>query len=390
MINKKTICFDKKYFIVFGVTITLALLYSMPKLLPLLNDLNIQTVAEKFDYTMRISQANTFPLLLKHILKPVDSSAGTMFMGVLPLFLCTVSIVILFSRLKKWIFVLAVFIWLSLGPNAIIDLHYIFWHLPIFKSIREISKYYALILVFLISLISGHFFIILKNNASSKKYHIISLVIIVLTYLNLCWANAGYFNVYKQKITDKFSLKNVTYVKAMNMHLADDSSILPLRLALFFKGYGIVGAKVWDPYLDFSSNIIPEYFVLTQYAFLSPSTKAIFIKNPGYKGEVWFLDDANIVKAYSNYQSKIEVQVVVNKPGGMFINQSYSHRWSVNEGEIFNRDNRLFIVLDRVGQYKIVLRYIPIYFYAGLFICFVSVFGSIFIFFKISKRKVSA
>ncbi|MFH1093720.1 MAG: hypothetical protein V1739_06170, partial [Candidatus Omnitrophota bacterium] len=290
----------KENLIVFFSCLSLALLFSAYKLLPVIELLTSDMRVSGLVYKSAIHQPNTLSLFLRHMLVPENLNVGTMYIGFAPLFLAILSMVVFFKNSKKWIFILLIFIILSFGPNAFIDLHYFLWHLPIFKSMREISKYYSLIIVFIISLLSGKFFSLFDYRKPLKVTTILSIFLLIFTFCDLLWANAGYFNIYNTKTSFSKPDNYSGNVKAINIHKGDEGITDPLRLALYLKGFGLVNAQ-YHKFVQFfkESYISPKYFIMPEYAFITPSTKLFVLYNPVYQGEAYFLDQKNKVESFS-------------------------------------------------------------------------------------------
>ena len=64
--------------------------------------------------------------------------------------------------------------------------------------------------------------------------------------------------------------------------------------------------------------------------------------------------------------NSITVQVNVQQPNILVINQNYHRDWHTNRGELFNKDGLLALRLQETGSYTIRLRYISRSFYTGL------------------------
>ncbi|MBU0633604.1 MAG: YfhO family protein, partial [Candidatus Omnitrophica bacterium] len=326
--------FKRRYIVVFFCAVILCGIYSAGRLLPLLDFLRANSTPSNFTYEETISQANTMSLLRKHLLDSLESGVGTAYVGYLPVILSLTACTVFFKKLSRWVMILTIFILLSFGPNAFFDIHHLLWNLPIFHSMREISKYYVVIIVFIISITSGNFFSILKITNQNKTGKIIAIGLIAFTYGNLLWANVGYFNAYNYKIRFWEPSEYIAQVKTVCMHQGDEGGALALRLALFLKGYGLVNAPFFNQYFDEQENTTPKYFAIPQYAFLMPSTKIYLFENPAYLGEAYFSHEKNKVNYYSMAPTQIKIKVDLSKPDRLVINQKFSKHWMSNSGKV--------------------------------------------------------
>ena len=84
------------------------------------------------------------------------------------------------------------------------------------------------------------------------------------------------------------------------------------------------------------------------------------------------------------------VQVKLQMPDVLVINQNYHQDWHTNRGSIFNKDGLIAVQLDETGSYEIRLRYIPRSFYAGLTISVLSLATLIFISWAYKTARLTA
>lgn len=365
--------FEKRYLVVFFSVLILSLLFSAYKLLPILEFIRIDPRSSGFDYMSSIEQANTMSLFLRRLLNSENLNVGTMYLGIMPVVLCLLSGIFMFKKLKKWIFVLVLFIVLSFGPNAYLDLHRILWPLPGFNSMREISKYYALIIVFLISLLSGRFFTLLKQSFLRKMAKAVSIVIILITFVNLLFSNIGYFNIFGADLNITEPKPYSAHVKAINIHKGNEGPAEPLRLALYLNGFGLFNAQYHHFVKYFKDQYVnPRYFIMPEYVFLSMSTKMFVLENPGYRGETFFLKKQNIAKEFSITSNSINLKVEVKEPDILVINQRYGKGWVSEFGKIENYNGLLAIKLENPGEYDMRLYFVPLSFYLGLLVSLLS------------------
>jgi len=393
-VNKKIIV-EKRYFIVFFVSLVFALLLSLGRLLPMLEVLNLGSQMQNY----LVESGNTFAQFKMSLFEAKNSREDTMYIGYFPVLLCIFAGVLWFKRLKNWLIILFLFILLSLGPNSFIDLHYFLWHLPIFNSMIEISKYYTLIIVFLVSLISGAFFWLVSKKLSKTAKIFLVIIPVLFTYGDLLWTNSSYFNSYTTELPMKILHKDFFQIKFINVLEDDQGTQTAVLPALYIKGIGSINSRPFNKkwflrrdsifkIMEKNNPITPKYFMLPQYAFLMPSTKLMTIPNLNYKGEAFFLFPENKVEWFSVKMNVIKLKVNVKKPDRLIINQNYSKYLKIAEGKIEDYDGRISILLDKLGSYMVEIHVMPLNFYVGCFISMMSL--SIFIWLLFKKRKKSA
>ncbi len=396
--NNKVIL-KKRYCIVFLISLILALLLSMHKLFPLLETMQINLGINGAMHKSTIFKTLTISEFWDRIFVPKNFDSDTMYVGYLPGLLCLFSGIICFKKMKQWLFMLLIFIILFLGANSFFDLHSILSYFPGFRSIIQPAKYYGLVVTFLISLISGGFFLFLTKR-SSKLIKFFFIILLILTYGDLLWANSGYFNFYTTEIIPKIQHGSFCQVKLVNINKDDVGTQAVIPAALYQKGIGNVNYLYVSKKRSLTGDgipmlikkeihVIPKYFLLPQYAFLAPRTGLFFVRNAYYKGEAFFLSEQNKVRALSITPNVIKIGVKAAKPDWLIINQNYSKWWKSPDGEVENRDGRLAIFINELGDGEVSVFFVPLDFYAGLAISFFTLILSVWLLLKKGSRGKS-
>ncbi len=137
---------------------------------------------------------------------------------------------------------------------------------------------------------------------------------------------------------------------------------LPLRSIAYLNLLRNVGTIDWYTAVPLAENAIPRYFV---------NAKNKYIPNPKYRGEAFFLNTKNEAKALLRPNS-IAVEIHVQEPDTLIINQNYHRDWHTNRGELFSKDGLIALRLHETGSYRVDMRYIPRAFYTGLAISILS------------------
>lgn len=302
----------KRCLIVFFSVVCLSLLLSAFKILPTLRLLSIDNRPSGFSYAQSELYSNSLKSLWERMFVQGKIFPGGFYIGYVVFFLFLSSSIVLFKRLKIWIVLFCIFIWLSFGENALIDLNYVLWHFPIFKSIKEIAQYYGVIALFALSIITGGFFWILRSFLKGKLNIAVSGSIVAAVFLNLLWANAPFFNVYNTVTSAHNPAPSLnSQVRQVSFWWGDEGGLPVLRYALYEKGYGMTNFHYTFNKLFAENPNIPRYYVLPQFAFLTPGSKVITLKNPLYKGEV-FLKKLRIVCVLCALLRSISLYVLVS------------------------------------------------------------------------------
>ncbi|MCK4994133.1 MAG: hypothetical protein KAS13_03705 [Candidatus Omnitrophica bacterium] len=368
---------NKRYLVVFFTVLISSLCLAAFKLFLIIEFLSVESGSSGHPYLQSIEKANTFVLLMKHLTSTRDS---TMYVGWLPLWLSFLSITILFKKMKNWLIILLMFCVFSLGSNSFIDLHYLLWRLPIFNAIDELEKYYALIIMFTISLLAGGFFTIINKSLSKVKGVVLSIGLIFFTFLNLLITNGPYFNEFRGDLALRNKDNGFCQAKMINYQEGDDSGMPALGLSLYLNDMGVINQR-YDRYFQKleNENISPKYFIMPGYVFLSPSTKLIVISNPDYKGEVYFTQKENKAELLSITQNHIKISVHLKSKDRLIINQNYLNWWKSKASSVENYNGLLSLSLDKLGDYEIKLYFFPLNFYVGLGISIISMMFFVFV-----------
>ncbi|MFH2136973.1 MAG: hypothetical protein ABII88_00505 [Candidatus Omnitrophota bacterium] len=376
----------KRHLIVFFASLFFALLISAGKLFPLLEVMNFNVGLNDFKEAAIVSQANTIPILMQRLFAPGNSGPAEMYIGYWPVGLCLITGIVAYKRLWSWFFVLFVFILLSFGNNAVFNLHKLVSHVPGFKAIIEVAKYYGLIIVFTISVISGAFFGLIKKPLLRTLKVLIIIIPLLFTYGDLLWANSGYFNYYTGQLPEIIDQGDFFQVRSVGVPQDDEGTQSAILPALYSKGIGLINAGYFskervekDKILKFfdEKKIIPKYFILPKYVFLMPSTDMFALPNKNYMGEAWFMSGYNTVTDFSIKTNSIRIKVNIKSADRLIINQNYSRWWKSAGYKVTDYNGKLSVFLDKPGESDVDLRFIPWNFYIGLVVSLGTVLCSV-------------
>lgn len=363
---------EKAYLVRFIFICVLAFLFSCVKALPILLSFGLNVRPHELGYAEAITASNTFSSLFQRMLIPNNSGPGTMYLGYLPIIVSAFSSIFYFREIKNFILCLFLAIWISFGPNAFFDVNRILWYFPVFHEIQEIPKYYSLIIVFFISILSGRFFSFIERLKNKKLAYILSFILVAALFVNLLWSNIGYFNsfdtglpLYGKKSNDNFK------VMAFNVH-PENESIAAGPLSYFLLQYNLGLLNPSNSIREKEIKAAPKYFLLPRYCFLSPYTSLLVLPNLFYKGEAFFLKKDSICKILKFSPNELVFEAMTNEPDILVINQNYDAGWKANFGKIIEYNGLLAINFDKAMTCRIRLAYFSTIFLIGLMISLAS------------------
>jgi uncharacterized membrane protein (UPF0136 family) len=303
---------------------------------------------------------------------------GLVTVGWLPVLL-SLCVFYLFRRKSfPWGINLFFFGWLILAHNAPVDLLKLLWNVPIFSALYRPYKYFSFQIAFTFAIVSGQFFWLLVKMRPRWLEHIVAIILIV----------AGVWFLYPkmakiQKETYTFDLPAEYQVKSDEFFNIQGKDIVrnrkePLNSLTYTNLIRNIGTIDWHTGIPIAENAVPRYFV---------DAKGERIPNPNYHGEAYFLDSGNMAQAYFQPNSII-VQVSLQKPDTLIINQNYHRDWRTDHGRLFDRNGLIALQLDEIGTYNITLHYISRSFYIGLAVSALSLSVIIFICWSYKTRRL--
>ena len=393
------------YILIFLIVVCLAFALCAPKILPameLLSKNKAHFIHHPFEnsynkisnYVVERGRALSLRRLFDSLLVKgayiVDGDDfSQMYLGYIPIALFFLSIFIFWRRIWRFLIVLAVFLVVASGSNSPIDLFKLLWHLnPLARFIWKLDDAFYIYIFFFVCIVSGMAFLLLdKIKKHRRLYAYAAFLLIFLSSYNMFVSN------------QRFLLH-----PDINFSKPQFGQIIPMSAPQqsFFQVKPYFPEKTKDDYFYIRQNIgitefhqdllvkigsyaIPKYFVNNgDYEYIANPEGKLTL-NPGYKGEVFFLEEEN--QAHMQYFSpdEIRVSVTVKKPGYLIINQNYHKSWRANLGCIIHYHGRLSVALKQTGEYVVILRYVPLGFYKGLIISLFAI-ACFWIIFKFSKK----
>ncbi len=361
--DNKTVIFDKRPLVILGVVFGLGFLLACVKIMPMLTSFGTQVRPSGLPYENYIVSPNTFEMLFRRLLLPVNAWPG-MFVGVLPVALCVLAALVCFKRMMAYVAGLVLAVWLSFGPNAFVDLHKVLWHLPFFHEMKEISKYYGLFIIFFISILSGGVLVSLDRFRDRVNVKAVGISILVFVFLSLAWFNIGYFNSFNTRLAapDAADGHEFFNMQMANGHPGDESITTPLSYFLYQRNIGLI-----NQYIEFKqlTSVSPRFVLLPRYALLMPYTSLLVLPNPGYRGEVYCLNSKSRVSLGAFSFNQLILDVETHGPDRLVLNQNYDRGWRASQGVVEAYGNLLSVRLDTPVNGKIRMAYLPLAFVMG-------------------------
>jgi hypothetical protein len=294
---------------------------------------------------------------------------GLVTIGWLPVLLSLISFYIFRKESFPFGVILFLFCWLILAFNAPVDLLKFLWKVPIFSAIYRPYKYFSFEIAFTFAIVSGQFFWLIAKIHPRLIGHIIAIILVI----------AGVWFLYPkmakiQKETYTLDLPPEYQVKSDEFFNIQGKDIVrnrrePLNSLTYTNLIRNIGTVDWHTGIPIAENATPRYFI---------GADGIRIPNPNYHGESYFLDSNNIAQAYF-IPNSIIIQVIIEKPDTLIINQNYHRDWRTNQGNLSDRNGLLALELNDIGTYNITLQYISRSFFIGLIVSFFSLLFLVFV-----------
>lgn len=367
-----------EYMSKFSIFIMLTLLIGAVKLLPL-----IQLISEagritcgRTSYDLSAYYCYNLETFFAALFKKNYITGGSMYLGFLPVVFCVFSGTIYWKKFAKYLFLLVLMTFICFGPNAPIDIFKALWHLPVFHYILKPSKYFAVFIVFLISIIGGKFFVWIEGLPIRRIIKsLLSFILLTYVVCNLFFVNIDFHEkLFKISRERPHRFDKFFHTEIMNLKNKWDAGYI--QGELLCRNAGLLN---WYGNVYLPESAVPKYFInLKPPIKRDLSAEYTFVANPLYRGELFFLDGKN--KAYFKYftpnRMVINVNIVEDVP--LIINQNYHKYWKVNSGKLKEYRGLLSVFSLPKGSYDIELKYKPFSFYLGLVITLMTILIALF------------
>ncbi len=299
------------------------------------------------------------------------------YLGYIPVSLFIFASLFYWKKQLKWTALFVIFTLLSFGTNTPLDLFRLLHKLPIFNAMYKPAKYFVPILTFIITLGSGRPFLILERFKKRKLLTLIFLPLLIITVLDLYWANRPRQDIYPEKVSQYkrqesfFQVKNLMPNDRLSLQglprIPTEHSwelTRPTQYELLLQNIGKVNAYTK---IHLGEYATPKYYIeWNRLESLDPKNYT-WHPNPDYKGEIYFLNHPQNKAEFQYFSpNKLIAKVSVHQPDTLIINQNYDKYWRSDLVKPSSHNGLLAINLDKRGEYLIKFNYVPISFYAGL------------------------
>lgn len=392
--NKKFI-FDFCYINNFFIIIFLVLLLAAVKILPVFELLkqNSRSVDSYNPFWGPL-----FPNIYKTFFVPqvyfpfVGLHWNYFYLGFTPVILAFAAFLIFWKKNARFFLLFIVFALLSFGAHTQLDLFKLLRFLPFFHSIEAPTRYFIPVVIFIIALSSGSFFLI-QEKIKRRFINLIFILILLFTFLDLLHINGTReesFPVFISKYPKHeafFPVRNFRPTVKISSLIPKSVFItrswewtLPSQYELVLRNIGKIN---WYGNIHLGEYAEPKYYIdWNEIESLEPKNY-VWHKNSDYRGEVYFLNYSDNRATFQYFSpNKMVVSVEVVEPDTLVVNQNYDKYWKADFGKPVNYNGLLAVNLIREGNYFIRFTYKPLSFYLGLAVSLVTFLFLIFFFKK--------
>ncbi len=276
--------------------------------------------------------------------------------------------IVLYPR-KTWRlgFLFMLFSTFTLAYNFPVDIFKPVWRLPFLNAISMPYKYFNFFSVFLIALLGGEAFTYLREKVvkAGLRQSLVAAILVASLAPPFMFSYGIYMNTFQFLQPRMQPQKDFFQVLETGMARA--------KSGMYFNFLQNIGTINWYGGIVLPENAVPAFFV--DYS----TGKAVLSKNSRYRGEAYFEQKSNKITDVNLKPNRISVNVVVNSPDALIINQNYDGNFRATAGKLFQKDGLLAVKLDAPGVYAVSLEYRPIWFYLGLVVSILSLLILIFL-----------
>jgi hypothetical protein len=333
----------------------------------------------KVDYSSLQNFSLNTKTLLKSLFEKSYYENSTIYVGYGTIFLSLVAFIFDFKRLRGIFFTLLVMLAILFGSNSIINVSAIIWKVPVFQSMAKLNKYYAFFLAFLLCLSAGCSFNLIQKTSNKKLFIFLAILILIFNTADIFINNISFHNnIFTRKpLAEGNPGSHFSQVLIKNNNTERDAGAY-LQYALLKTNQGLIN---WYGNIYLGESPIPKFFI-TIKSEKEPFPVKISV-NPNYKGELFFINRAENWAKFDRFTPNfIEISGRLSMPDILVINQNFSPCWRTDYGTLLSRKGLLAIKIDRGGEFKIKLTYLPKSFLLGLS---VSICSAVFFLFQIKK-----
>lgn len=301
------------------------------------------------------------------------------YLGVLPVACACLTFIMDWKKAWRGFVLLFLFFLLAFSGHTRFDIFQYLWQLPLFHSIEAPTRYFVSLVLFLIALYAGKVFSI-ADRIKNRFIVFVFAGVIVFTVVDLLRINTVREDTFSVPVP--FAGAQPAFFPVRNSAPGGAASPLipkkmfltrswewtrPTQYELMLQNIGKIN---WYGNIHLGEYAVPKYFIQEDLS-LRP--------NPGYRGEAYFLNDPkNTARLHYFSPNKIVVNVRIEEPDILIINQNYDKYWASDKGKPSDANGLLGLPLKE-GEYLVTFAYIPVSFYVGLVLSIITAVGMIYL-----------
>jgi hypothetical protein len=269
--------------------------------------------------------------------------------------LAAVGLVLAWRRVWPLLPALVLCVWLGLGPNAPLDLFGQLHRLPVFGSMHWPLKYFNFFVAFIVCLLAGGAVDFAAARIAVRLRPAL-FALALLPLAPLAWTH--------MQLLDRTFTKPLPALPApgeFRQVAAYDGAPRGFHRVLAAHQYVLLrqnhGTVDWDGDL-----LLPEHAVPAERIQADGSRVPV----PEYRGEV-YLTGGGELREWRVDVNRLAAAGRADEAGFVVFNQNFDPAWRATTGSVGERDGLLAVPVA-AGEFRVELRYRPMWFYLGLLI----------------------
>lgn len=334
-----------------------------------------------------------FQLLLTHQNYSLDINIKGYFpfyfyLGYIPVFLFLFAACFYWRKQLIWSVLFVIFALLTFATNTPLDLFKLLNKLPIFSSMYKPAKYFIPIVTFIITLGAGRLFSIVERFKKKGFVNLIFVALLIISTFDLYQTNRARRDIYPEKIPQYkrkesfFQVKNLSPNNALltpNIPMRHSWELTrPTQYELLLQNIGKINAYT---NIHLGEYAIPKYYIDWNGEDSFDVKNYTWKPNPDYKGEIHFLNNPDNKAEFQYFSpNKLIARVNVISLDTLIINQNYDKYWKSDIVNPISHNGLLALKLDKKGEYLVNFNYVPLSFYIGWAISYLTLIFAFYFF----------
>ncbi len=345
--KRRAIVLRVAFFEKLAMVVCVGCLLAMVKILPMLQLLRANP--RTLSYAVLVSESYEpkdtvfaafydFPALGRALITPGGLWEHHIGVGWIPVALALIAAIVHARFLARWIVLLVLFVWLSLGYHAPVDSWRLLWHLPVFAAMNKPAFCISFLILMPLCVLAASVFRETPRSMAGRwaygAYLCIGGVAVALMLHNAFRANSAHFTrVWDAKL------------QAGPFYQVEGSG----KYHLYRNTVQNIGSIDWD-----GDILLPEYAVPAY--FIDEDNKPH--RNPKWRGEVWFARGRGSVRATRFTATVIALAVEASEPATIIVNQNFDPGWRSSRGQVTSHNGLLAVRdLPPGSRYVVTLKY---------------------------------